>query len=397
MTQDTTPPSRSGRRKFIKTSAITAASLAIGSNSLAAAENAKTPKAPATPEWRNSHPDMAYRMLGRTGFMVSEVVCGGSSMNPDNIHIYEAALQRGLNYLDMAMNYGKGRGEKAIAALLAKHNNREDFFLTTKLSPFNGFVYRVYGARFEELPSEKQNAVQKLADELMAQRGVLKPGYHADYFNSQSRQFGPEYRMAAMKQLGITAGSKDLFKRKVFELLEESLGNTNAGYYDVLFCQHSAASPEGFDNDGMFEALEAIKQQGKARSLAFSCHNDPARVLEAGAVCGHYDAAMIAYNIVNHAALDRIIQKATADGLGIIAMKAANPVVMRNANDPKPDWRIQKLNSIIPGDKYNIAQKGYLFNLQNPHLAAVISEIKDEDMLDQNLSVVGKKIELQKA
>jgi len=35
-------------------------------------------------EWRNRQPGMAYRRLGRTGLMVSEVVCGGDPITLDN-------------------------------------------------------------------------------------------------------------------------------------------------------------------------------------------------------------------------------------------------------------------------------------------------------------------------
>jgi hypothetical protein len=41
--------------------------------------------------------------------------------------------------------------------------------------------------------------------------------------------------------------------------------------------------------------------------------------------------------------------------------------------------------------------KAYLWALQNPDLSAVIAGIRTEEMLIEDLSVVGRKIELQPA
>jgi len=40
-------------------------------------------------EWRNKQSGMAYRRLGRTGFMISEVVMGGNTITPES---YEHVL-----------------------------------------------------------------------------------------------------------------------------------------------------------------------------------------------------------------------------------------------------------------------------------------------------------------
>ena len=45
---------------------------------------------------------MSYRRLGRTNYMISEVICGGNTIAPDNFRHVEEAIERGLNYLDTA-------------------------------------------------------------------------------------------------------------------------------------------------------------------------------------------------------------------------------------------------------------------------------------------------------
>src|SRR6476661_6363683 len=96
------------RREFLAASASAA---------LAQILSTKADAAPAgtAGEWRNRQAGVAYRRLGRTGYMISEVVMGGNTITPDNYeHILEA-LDMGLNYLDTAPAYGKGRSEQGYA------------------------------------------------------------------------------------------------------------------------------------------------------------------------------------------------------------------------------------------------------------------------------------------
>ena len=61
---------------------------------------------------------------------------------------------------------------------------------------------------------------------------------------------------------------------------------------------------------------------------------------------------------------------------------------------PLPQWRIDKVNQIVPGDM-KPPMKAYLWALQNPNISAVISNLWDEKYVKENLSLVGKKVQLQ--
>jgi len=387
---------RRSRRDFLKGTTAAAATLGLG-RAGAHASPAAGPAAPAVgsarpaaaPEWRNRHPDMTYRVLGRTGFMVSEVVYGGYLMKPHTVDLYEAALDRGLNFLDQAISYGNGDGERAIGTLLKRGVSRDRFFLTSKLSHYNGFVRRVYGDHLKTLTGDQQAAVQARAQTLFAEHRPTRTGYHVNYFGGQEKPMDGTYLVNAMKELGFAAGTKKQFKDKIFDQLDESMARTTADHYDVLYCPHSVESPAAFDDEALTEALAEIKQSGKARALGFSCHNDTGAILSAGTATGTYDVAMVAYNLVNHLAMDPVIAEATAAGVGVIAMKAARPVVIDAL-----DWRIAKLHAMIPGDDLSVAQKAYLFVLQNPDLSAVISDMGDVAMLTENLALAGRKTEL---
>src|SRR6478752_3643629 len=69
-------------------------------------------------EWRNRQSGVAYRRLGRTGFMISEVVMGGNTIAPDSYEHILHALDLGLNYLDTAPAYGRGRSEEGYARVI---------------------------------------------------------------------------------------------------------------------------------------------------------------------------------------------------------------------------------------------------------------------------------------
>src|SRR5881397_1199587 len=58
-------------------------------------------------EWRNRQSLMSYRRLGRTGYMLSEFVCGGNTITPTNNDHVRLAIDMGLNYLDTAPAYGR--------------------------------------------------------------------------------------------------------------------------------------------------------------------------------------------------------------------------------------------------------------------------------------------------
>jgi predicted aldo/keto reductase-like oxidoreductase len=95
--------------------------------------------------------------------------------------------------------------------------------------------------------------------------------------------------------------------------------------------------------------------------------------------------------------LEEAIRQATAKGMGLIAMKAAHAVATHHkALQPIPEWRVQKIHRIVPGEM-KAPMKAYLWALQNPNIAAVISNLWDETFIKENLSLAGRKVALQPA
>ena len=350
-------------------------------------------------ELRNQQSGMAYRQLGRTGLMVSEVVCGGDPIRTTNYQHLSLALEMGLNYLDMAPSYSNGDTELAFGKFLAGSSaRREKVFLTTKISSFNGYVWQKYREIYNGLPQEKKDAIQKRSLELRAERGVEKPGYHLTYFPGMQNGYGVSYlRVAMLKDYRHQVEGTAEFRKVITDSLEASLKRVGTDYFDIVMCPHGAIAPEDLDYPEIFETFQHLKKQGKVRFLGVTSHSDPAGVLRAASAKGYYDVAMVAYNVINGGYLEQPIREAATSGMGLISMKAAHAVATHHKSlQPIPDWRIQKIDRIIPGDM-KAPMKAYLWVLQNPHISAVVSNLWDETQVRENLSLAGKKVELQPA
>jgi aryl-alcohol dehydrogenase-like predicted oxidoreductase len=79
-------------------------------------------------------PNMQYRVLGRTGFKVSEVGFGGYPVSDPNVVDY--AIDMGINYFDTSDCYRGGESEKTIGKVMKRR--RDEVVLTTKFDAFSG-------------------------------------------------------------------------------------------------------------------------------------------------------------------------------------------------------------------------------------------------------------------
>src|SRR6185503_10143031 len=78
---------------------------------------------------------MEYRVLGRTGVQVSRLCFGTMSFGGDadeaeSARMYRAVREAGINFLDCADQYNKGRAEEILGELMRGH--RDELVITTK-------------------------------------------------------------------------------------------------------------------------------------------------------------------------------------------------------------------------------------------------------------------------
>ena len=76
----------------------------------------------------------SFRTLGRTGFKVSDVGFGSGELAEGAL--LEAILDSGVNYIDTAESYGRGRSERIIGSVIKKRD-RKSVFVTTKMGVRN--------------------------------------------------------------------------------------------------------------------------------------------------------------------------------------------------------------------------------------------------------------------
>jgi aryl-alcohol dehydrogenase-like predicted oxidoreductase len=391
------------RRGFLQTSFQAAVSLGIAgtlgaqpaAESAQGAEPLSTDPRPGS-EWRNKQSGMTYRRLGRTNLMISEIVSGGDPIGSNNYEHLNVALEMGLNYLDMAPAYGHGDCEIAYGKFLGGSAKRDKVFLQTKVSAFGGLRNRLYADIFKGLPADKQNAIMRRVEEIRTNNLAEKPGYFITYFPGQHDQFAGSYLCSAMMAdyAHLVEGSQQ-FRQCITDSLEGSLKRVGTDHFDLLMCPHGANTVDELNNPHIYETFQELKKQGKVRFLGVTSHNDPGAVLRKASDLSHYDAVQMAYNVINAGYVDQAILDAAARDVGIIAMKTAHAVATHHKPlQPIPQWRIDKLNRVIPGDM-KVPLKGYLWVLQNPRISAVNSNLWDETFVRENLSLAGKKVQLQ--
>ena len=343
-------------------------------------------------QWRNRQSGMSYRRLGRTGFMISEVVMGGNTISPANYEHVLLALDMGLNYLDTAPAYGQTKSELGFARVIAARK-RDSFFLNTKVSLWDINRNRLYQDIFASLPDSDRKKLKSKAMEDIERRKAFDPDYVCDYFPAQRSELEASALANVMaKEYGPRIDRDKNYRQLIVQSLEDSLKRLGADHVDLLMCPHGACSPyELLNHPEIFEAFDKLKQQGKARYLGVSAHNDPAGILDAAVEAKVYSAAMVAYNIVNNRYVARSLERAKKAGLGVIAMKAARPVHNGRNNGTVDDpRRVRMIEEAVPGT-LKTPQKAYLWALRNPNLSAVISEMVNADMVRENLPLAAPK------
>ena len=374
------------RRDFLKTSLAVATAIGGAGSGSYASRPGETPAAPQG-EWRNRQAEMRYRRLGRTGFMISEIVCGGDPIAPNNNHHVELAIDWGLNYLDTAPAYGGGESEMGYAAVITGAK-RDRVFINTKVSPFVGTRFRAYQDIFKTLDAREQAAILREANQDIERRRVTVPDYFGSYFNGQMRQVEEAAICNALeKRYGTKIDRQQVYVETIVRSLEGSLQRLKTDHVDIMMCPHYAASPEETRIPEIFEAFEKLKKDGKVRYLGVSAHNDPAGVLKGAMESGVYSLAMVAFNILNWPYVAPLVEEAHRRDFGVIAMKTAQAVFQPDRSTKPFPERAALLDQSVPGE-LNLHQKAYRFVLNNPHVSAVISNMANEQQMQENLAVV---------
>src|SRR5579862_496348 len=115
---------------------------------------------------------MNYRQFGRTGVKVSELclgcmMFGGKTGPEDSYAIIDRALDAGINSVDTANVYSRGRSEEVTGQALKRNGKRERVFLATK----------VHGTMDENDPNMQGTSRRHIIDQCEASLRRLQTDY----------------------------------------------------------------------------------------------------------------------------------------------------------------------------------------------------------------------------
>lgn len=115
---------------------------------------------------------MEYRSLGRTGVKVSPLCLGcmnfgGKTSPEDSYAIIDKAIDEGINFLDTANVYSRGRSEDVTGEALKRNGKRDQIVLATK----------VHGVMDDDDPNKSGNSRRHIIDQVDASLKRLQTDY----------------------------------------------------------------------------------------------------------------------------------------------------------------------------------------------------------------------------
>ena len=294
-----------------------------------------------------------FRRLGRTDFKVSDISFGAGGLT--NANVFEKGLDMGINYIDTANHYARGRSEKTIGEVL-KNRDRKSVFLTTKLNLIFG------GTKVEEIRSKFYESLERLQTD------------YVDCF-----------------MIHMTSEIEQI-KSEAFHKVAEEL-----------------------KADGKVRFL-GLSNHGMEFNLAGQIKDPMEKVIMAAVDDGRFDVALFVYNFIQKKQGERIIKKCKEKDVGVTLMKV-DPVnmysgIQQNLNDMKergsePSERYVKLvkdfeNFVKDADKFkekyglkseiDVREAAIKFVLTNKDVHCVCPSINSFEDLDAFISLSGKKL-----
>lgn len=260
---------------------------------------------------------IVYRTLGRTGIKVPIVSLGCGNIGEPALLL--AAIDAGINHFDTAQGYGGGKSENVIGDVLTDRS-RNDFVIATRIG----------------LPAD--NRTGAIPDHIPA------------------------------------AGLRDYF----LGALDGCLKRLQSAYVDILYL-YGVSNPVVVGDKKITDLLVEIKNQGKARFLGVSFHQNEPAMIRACMAQKIYDVVLTSYNFrqPHRADVKQAIAEAAKGGLGIVGMKAMAGVY----------WDKERKQSINPAAALK-------WVLQDENVHTTVPGIKTFDQLEQNLAVMGNDLKL---
>ena len=303
---------------------------------------------------------MRYRIFGRTGLEVSELVFGGGWVGGLLIHqddvtklkTLRRAMDAGINWIDTAPLYGKGQSEQALGWLLKEIDSSP--YLSTKVS--------LDTARLDDIRGQVERSVHESLQRLDRK-------------------------------------SVDLL------LLHNAIESTAAA---------GAITPEqALRSGGAADALERMREQGLTKFIGFTVLGD-AESCRKVVDSGRFDAAQVYYNLLNPGAAQamparwtghdfgRLVAACNAQGTAVMAIRVfaagvlatdtrhGREVIITRAADIGIEERRARAVFAALGDAFGTrAQTAVRFVLTNKDVACAVIGLAEPAHLEEALEGAG--------
>jgi predicted aldo/keto reductase-like oxidoreductase len=159
------------------------------------------------------------------------------------------------------------------------------------------------------------------------------------------------------------------------EAIDQSLATLGVDVID-LYEPHDVSTTEKYEAlmapDGGVKALHEAKEAGKIRCLAVTGHNWS--LMEKLLKSGHFDAALITYNIANREAEEGTIALANELDIGLFVMKVFGNSRLFNLSPPGEDRK-------------PTVEECLRFALSNDDLPLILTGVKSPAEIEQNVGI----------
>ncbi len=298
---------------------------------------------------------MNYRILGRTGFPVSEIGYGMWGMSgwkdsddAQSIQSMQRAVDLGCTFFDTAWAYGDGHSERLLRELI-QSNPEKRIYTASKVPPKN-----------RSWPSEREHTLEDC--------------------------FPPDH---------------------VRTYIELSLKNTGLDRLDLM--QLHTWEDSWLQEDRWIQELQRSKENGEIGSIGISLNRwEPWNGIQA-VRSGLVDCIQVIYNIFDQNPVDELFPTCTEHHVGIIARVPFDEGTLTGnisleSTWPEGDWRntyfveenlrssvahVDSLRKIVPPDS-SMAEIALRFILSNPSVSTTIPGMRKMRHVEENISASDK-------
>lgn len=295
---------------------------------------------------------MNYRTLGRTGISVSEVGYGAWGIggvqwtggdDDEARRALNLAIDRGLNFIDTALAYGRGHSERLVGEVARARSER--IFIATKIPPKN-----------LEWP---------------ARSVPLEEVFPADY---------------------------------IVECTETSLRNLGVEAIDLQ--QFHVWHDNWVESTDWIEAIAKLRQQGKIRHVGISINDyQPANVIKALRT-GQIDAVQVIYNIFEQAPNEGLYPVCQELNIGVLARVPFDEGGLTGAIKPDTvfpeddfrSWffrgdrkqkvfdRVERLKALLGAEAASLPELALRFTLSHAAVSTVIPGMRSTKHVESNIA-----------